>query len=88
MKHLRSVIAVFLLAAALLSAGCATHGGSHASVRPYPLDKCIVLDEPLEAGKGRTFVYKGQEIKVCCKDCVADFHKDPDKYMAKINAAR
>jgi hypothetical protein len=88
MKKIRSLTALLLLAFAVAVAGCKTHGRSHASVKPYPLDKCVVLDEPLEAGKTRTFVYKGQEVKVCCKDCVADFHKDPEKYMAKINAAK
>jgi YHS domain-containing protein len=30
------------------------------------------------------FVYQGQEIKLCCPDCKADFMKDPAKYLTKI----
>jgi len=69
--------------------GCKTHSHSDAvtataGLKPYPLDKCIVSDEPLE-GKTYTFVRDGQELKLCCKDCLAEFEKDPRKYMAKLS---
>jgi YHS domain-containing protein len=38
-------------------------------------------------GKPFVFVYQGQEVKMCCPMCKADFDKDPAKYMAKIRAA-
>jgi YHS domain-containing protein len=38
-------------------------------------------------GKPYVFVYKGQEVKLCCKMCKADFDKNPDKYIAKIRKA-
>lgn len=63
-----------------------SHGASPA--KPYPLDKCIVTDEAFEHGKPYTFVHNGQEIKLCCKDCLADFEKDPAKYLAKLNQAK
>ena len=79
-----------LAGAALVAAGCKTDSHSSAmtataGVKPYPLNKCIVTDDALEAGKAYTFVRDGQEIKLCCKDCLADFEKDPKKYMAKLN---
>ena len=42
---------------------------------PYPLKTCIVSSEKLggDMGKPVTLVYKGQEMKFCCKDCVKDF---------------
>jgi YHS domain-containing protein len=48
-----------------------------------------VSDEDIGGGdmKPYVWVYKGQEIKMCCKDCKKDFMKDPDKYMKKIAAA-
>ncbi len=56
-----------------------------AKAKPYPLDKCIVSDEKLgEHGKPYVFTHEGQEIKLCCKDCVKDFKKEPAKYMKKI----
>jgi hypothetical protein len=59
-----------------------------AGVKPYPLTKCVVSNEEIEPGKAYTFVRDGQEIKLCCKDCLADFDKDPKKYMAKINSGQ
>ncbi|BCU77901.1 hypothetical protein [Luteolibacter sp. LG18] len=54
--------------------------------KPYPLDTCIVSGEKLkEEGKDPvSFVYKGQEIKLCCNDCREDFDKDPAKYLKKL----
>ena len=46
-----------------------------AGVKPYPLDKCVVSNEAFEHGKPYTFVHQGQEVKLCCKDCLADFNK-------------
>jgi YHS domain-containing protein len=52
---------------------------------PYPLKTCPVSDEKLgEMGTPYVFVYQGQEIKLCCPDCKADFMKDPAKYLKKI----
>jgi hypothetical protein len=31
-----------------------------------------------------TIVHNGQEVKFCCKPCVAKFKKDPEKYLKKI----
>lgn len=80
----------------LTAVGCKTEDRDHhmspaqetSAVRPYPLDKCVVSGEAFEHGKPYVFVHNGQEVKLCCKDCLADFNKDPEKYMAKINAAK
>ena len=51
-------------------------------IKPYKPDTCIVSDEKLgEMGNPVVFDYKGQEIKLCCKDCRKDFDKDPAKYL-------
>jgi hypothetical protein len=89
MKTLQSItLSAFLIGAAAL-AGCKTHEAPHtAAAKPYPLDKCVVSNEKLgEHGKPYVFVHNGQEVKLCCEDCLADFKKDPNKYMAKIEAA-
>ena len=67
----------------------ADHADKHA--KAYPLKTCVVSDE--EFGKDAdmkpdTFVYKGQEVKLCCSGCKRDFDKDPAKYMKKIAAAQ
>lgn len=39
-------------------------------------------------GKSYVFTYQGQAIKLCCKSCLKDFNKDPDKYLAKLKAPK
>jgi hypothetical protein len=54
-------------------------------VKPYPLKTCVVSDDDLGSmGKPVVFVYKGQEIKLCCKACRKDFNQDPEKYLKKL----
>jgi YHS domain-containing protein len=71
-----------LLSAAVL-ASCAT-GGSN--VKPYTSDTCILTDNKLGSmGTPVTKVYGDQEVKFCCKPCVAKFEKDPQRYLKKFN---
>jgi YHS domain-containing protein len=98
MKSLKSMVAVALLAglASLTVVGCKTadndhdnySSSRHASGRAYPLKTCVVSGDALEEGKEYTFVRNGQEVKLCCKDCLAEFNKNPDKFMAKIDESK
>jgi YHS domain-containing protein len=56
---------------------------------PDLLKTCPVSGEKLDGdmGKPYVFVYKGQEVKLCCKSCKKDFDKNPGKYMKLIRAA-
>ena len=59
---------------------------SKGPVKPYPLTLCIVTDNDLGSmGDPRTFVYEGQEIKICCKPCERKFLKTPEKYLEKLS---
>jgi YHS domain-containing protein len=59
--------------------------GAKPPVKPYPLKTCLVSGEKLgEMGKPAVIIYKGQEIKFCCPDCIKDFNKDPDKFLKKM----
>ena len=29
-------------------------------------------------------IYKGKKVGFCCKDCIEDFNKDPEKYVKKM----
>lgn len=81
MKSWLSLFAGVLLVG--FAAGCA--GTSSQQAKTYPLQTCIVTDEELGGhGEPYVFVHNGQEIKMCCKDCLAEFQSDPAKYMAKI----
>ena len=89
MKKMTPFIAgSFALALTLLTAPMAGHAAETApqkEVKPYPLDTCIVSGEKLgEMGKPHVIQHNGQEIKFCCKDCVKEFNKDPDKYLKKL----
>lgn len=54
----------------------------------YPLETCVVSGEKL-GGMGEPVVhnYKNRIVKFCCGNCIATFEKDPDKYLAMIDAA-
>src|SRR5215469_11935432 len=56
--------------------------------KPDLLKTCPVSGDKLgEMGKPFVFVYKGQEVKLCCPDCKSDFDKNPQKYMKLIREA-
>jgi hypothetical protein len=55
-------------------------------VKPYTLKVCVVTNEKLDAmGKPYVFTEGEREIKLCCKGCLAEFNKNKDKYLKKID---
>ena len=75
--------------AAALLAGCASYSYSDkpsASAKPYPRDTCIVSGDKFDHGKPVIRIVNGQEVKLCCKDCLKDFEKDPAKYLTQLTA--
>ena len=55
---------------------------------PYPLTTCVISGDKIgEMGKPFVFVYEGQEVKLCCKDCKKKFDADPAAAMKKIQEA-
>ena len=83
-KHILTVVLLTGLVAGVMSARAEDQ-----KPKSYPLDKCIVSDEKLgEHGKAYVFTHEGQEIKLCCKDCLKDFNKEPAKYLKKIEDAQ
>lgn len=78
-----------LMASAFL-ASCAGSGTSASAnptgdVKSYTRNTCIVSDNKLGSmGTPITKVYADQEVKFCCKPCIAKFEKDPQKYLAKL----
>ena len=58
---------------------------SGATVKPYPLNTCIVTDNELGSmGEIVTKTYGDQEVKFCCKPCVKKFEANPTKFLAKL----
>ena len=58
-------------------------------VKPYTAKTCPVSGHEFggDMGEPLVFVYKSQEIKLCCKDCLTDFNKDKDGILKKVAAA-
>lgn len=86
------LIAGTILTAALVAVAPASRADNTNTVstaKPDLLKTCPVSGDKLggDMGKPYVFVYQGQEVKLCCSMCKADFKKDPDKYIAKIRAA-
>ena len=81
---------------AMASSGCCSGmamteamADANAKATPDLLKTCPVSGEKLDGDMGKpfTFVYKDQEVKLCCKSCKKDFDKDPEKYIKLIRAA-
>ena len=55
---------------------------------PYPLKTCVVSGEKL-GSMGKSFVhsYEGREVQFCCKACLKDFNKEPQKFLKKLDEA-
>jgi YHS domain-containing protein len=84
MKMIKNISALVLTAAVLAT----PLAGFAADSKPDKMTTCPVSGEKLgEMGKPVVFDYKGQEVKLCCKDCRKDFDKDPAKYIKKIQDA-
>ncbi len=87
MKLTRHLTAALLALAVLAGpyAGLAADQPKETKTKAYLLKTCVVSGEKLgEMGNPYVFVYQGQEIKLCCKNCLKDFKKDPAKYLKKI----
>ena len=45
---------------------------------------CPVSGEEVDAKGGIAYEYKGKVYHFCCASCVADFKKDPEKFIRKM----
>ena len=78
MKMLK-ILAVSLVVLAL-AAGPVLAAGS----QPQPQTVCPVLGGNIDK---KVFIdYQGKRIYFCCSGCDAEFRKDPEKYLKKIEA--
>lgn len=81
-----TLLSLSLFGGALLAT--AADQKSDAKLKPYTLKTCIVSGDKLgEMGDAVVYPYKDREIKFCCKGCIKDFNKDPEKYIKKIEEA-
>ena len=79
----------YLIAALAITAALPTlKAADDKPAQAYPLQTCFISGEKLgEMGKPFVFVYEGEEIQLCCKDCKKKFDKDPAAAMKKFHEA-
>ena len=84
-----AIIAALFFATSLALRAEDTNASAATNPTPDKLTTCPVSGDKLgdDMGGPYMFTYKGQEVKLCCKNCKKDFDKDPDKYISKIRAA-
>jgi YHS domain-containing protein len=57
------------------------------AAKPYAQRTCPVSGEKLGAmGKPYLYTYKDRQVQFCCRGCVKDFNKDPEKYVKALEA--
>ncbi len=75
----------FAITALALASTAAFSFAEDTKPKPYPLTTCIISGEKLgEMGKPAVLVVEDQEVQFCCKSCIKDFNKDPQKYLKEI----
>jgi YHS domain-containing protein len=88
MRVLKHLIAAILVALFLVPLSSLAADKKAEKLKPYTLKTCVVSGDKLgEMGDPFVYAYKGREIKFCCKGCLKDFNKEPDKYIKKIEEA-
>lgn len=61
----------------------------------YPIDTCVVSGESLGLhghGKQTDMIYRepgkpDRLVRFCCKSCISDFKKDPEKFLKVLDEA-
>jgi YHS domain-containing protein len=77
-----STVAFFSIGGRAAQQPASTQPASAATSRPVNTMCPIMSDNKIDPAV--TFVYKGKVYGFCCSDCIADFKKDPEKYIAKL----
>lgn len=86
---MKNILIALTATASLLLASCAgSAGGSTAlagSTKPYTKDTCLVTGNKLGSmGTPVALVHEGQEVRLCCRPCVAKFKANPERYLSKL----
>ena len=83
--------AILSAVAAVLVAGGAMVYAAGPTTKPSttqpskPVNKfCAVEGKDHEVDPKVTVNYKGKTVGFCCKDCIEEFNKDPEKYVKKM----
>jgi len=87
MKIMKSA-AIIALVIGILSPLAGLAGDTN-TAKPYPLTTCVISGEKLgEMAPPYVFTQDGQEVRLCCPNCLKEFKKDPAKYLKIIQDAQ
>ena len=76
--------AVLLGGVALFAAEPSTQKSPSTQESKKPVNtKCAVMSQD-DVDPAVTLEYNGKLVGFCCKDCIPDFKKDPEKYMKNL----
>lgn len=78
-----SAIAVFGLSAATGFGETGTNAGAEKAVA-VGNRICPVTGEKIDKNSEVTYEYKGKVYSFCCRGCIVEFSKDPEKYIGKL----
>lgn len=83
------LVSIFSFSAALAEEAVPTPPSANTAPNSYPLTNCVVSGDKLGGPMGAPVVehYQGEEVQFCCKDCIQDFKKDPEKYLKRLHEA-
>lgn len=76
---MRKLVYLVILLWVMNSVGCAAE-----NVVESGNTICPVSGEEIVKGEEIKYEYKGVNYNLCCKMCIKDFEKDPEKYIGKI----
>ena len=85
MKLVFSMVCSLALAAGVLMAADAKNDPRKPATQPTTqptraVNKNCAVEQDQEADPKITYVWNGKTYAFCCKDCIADFKKNPEKY--------
>jgi len=81
---LSSAFGVVTLAARDQSPAAAIAAAPSTQEADKPVNKNCPIETDNAIDPKVTTKYKGKTIGFCCADCIKEFQKDPEKYLAKM----
>jgi YHS domain-containing protein len=61
-----------------------TQPSADADADTPPVNNFCAVETDEEIDPTITIMYNGMKIGFCCKDCIKDFKKNPDKYLPNM----
>jgi hypothetical protein len=81
---MKNILTRTLTTIAMLGIFCAVPSMAD-NIKPYPKKTCVVSGNKLGSmGPVVTKTHESQQVKFCCKPCVAKFNKNPGKYLQDL----